>query len=139
MANRYWVGGTGTWSASNTTNWAATSGGAGGQSVPGPSDTVTFNAASGTSFTVTVDNSGSASGSGLTYIPSFSVTSWTSGTSMTLSAPTVGNSQLLSVTACIFTPCLPKSHQIRLKVVFGGCLVYTLLSYCQLLKKLNTE
>lgn len=54
MANRYWVGGTGTWDASNTTNWAATSGGAGGQSVPGPSDAVLFDGASGTSFTVTI-------------------------------------------------------------------------------------
>jgi len=56
--------------------------------------------ASANSFTVTVANSGGALGSGLTYIPSFSVTSWTSGTSMTLSAPAVGNVQLLSVTAC---------------------------------------
>ena len=56
--------------------------------------------ASANSFTVTVANSGGASGSGLTYIPSFSVTSWTSGISMTLSSPTVGNAQLLSVTAC---------------------------------------
>lgn len=55
MAARFWVGGTGTWSASNTTNWAATSGGAGGQSVPSAADTVTFDANSGTSFTVTID------------------------------------------------------------------------------------
>lgn len=56
--------------------------------------------ASANSFTVTVADSGGTSGSGLTYVPSFAVTSWTSGTSMTLSAPTVGNAQLLSVTAC---------------------------------------
>ena len=56
--------------------------------------------ASADSFTVTVANSGGTSGSGLTYIPSFAVTSWTSGTSMTISAPTVGNAQLLSVTVC---------------------------------------
>lgn len=55
MATRFWVGGTGTWSASNTANWAATTGGAGGASVPGAADTVTFDANSGTSFTVTVD------------------------------------------------------------------------------------
>lgn len=47
MASRFWVGGTGTWDASDTTHWAATSGGAGGQSVPGSSDTVTFDANSG--------------------------------------------------------------------------------------------
>jgi hypothetical protein len=56
--------------------------------------------ASANSFTVTVANSGGALGSGLTYIPSFSVTSWSSGTSMTISAPTVGNAQLLSATVC---------------------------------------
>ena len=56
--------------------------------------------ASADSFTVTVANSGGTSGSGLTYVPSFAVTSWTSGTSMTVSAPTVGNAQLLSVTVC---------------------------------------
>lgn len=46
-ASRFWVGGTGTWDASDTTHWAATSGGAGGQSVPGTGDTVTFDANSG--------------------------------------------------------------------------------------------
>lgn len=47
MASRFWVGGTGTWDSSTTTNWAASSGGAGGQSVPGSSDTVTFDGSSG--------------------------------------------------------------------------------------------
>jgi hypothetical protein len=47
MASRFWVGGTGTWDASDTTHWAATSGGAGGQSVPGTADTATFDASSG--------------------------------------------------------------------------------------------
>ena len=47
MADRYWVGGTGTWDASDTTNWSATSGGAGGASVPVAADRVFFNASSG--------------------------------------------------------------------------------------------
>lgn len=47
MASRFWVGGTGTWDSSTTTNWAASSGGAGGQSVPGSGDTVTFDGSSG--------------------------------------------------------------------------------------------
>lgn len=33
MANRYWVGGAGTWDLTNTANWSTTSGGAGGASV----------------------------------------------------------------------------------------------------------
>jgi len=48
MATRYWVGGTGTWDASSTTNWSATTGGAGGASAPGALDSVIFDSASGT-------------------------------------------------------------------------------------------
>ena len=56
MADRYWVGGTGTW-GTTTTNWAATSGGASGASVPTAADNVFFDANSNTgvgSFTVTM-------------------------------------------------------------------------------------
>ena len=45
MANRYWVGGTGSWNAT-TTNWSASSGGAGGASVPTLVDDVFFDALS---------------------------------------------------------------------------------------------
>lgn len=55
-ASRFWVGGTGTWDASDTTHWASSSGGAGGASVPGSSDTVTFDGSSG-GGTVTVSHS----------------------------------------------------------------------------------
>ena len=55
MANRYWVGGGGTWDAS-TTNWSATSGGAGGASVPTSFDNVIFNSASSaSSYSVVID------------------------------------------------------------------------------------
>jgi hypothetical protein len=53
MAARFWVGGTGTWDAADTTHWAASTGGAGGQSVPGTSDAVTIDASSGAG-TITV-------------------------------------------------------------------------------------
>lgn len=56
MADRYWVGGTGTWSTT-TTNWAASSGGTAGQSAPTSADNVFFDANSnvGTgNFTVTI-------------------------------------------------------------------------------------
>ena len=59
MANRYWVGGTGTWDATTTTNWSTSSGGAGGASVPTASDNVFFDANSNvlaTAFTVTMAN-----------------------------------------------------------------------------------
>jgi hypothetical protein len=53
MANRYWVGGTGTWDNIAGSKWAATSGGAGGQSVPTSADAVFFDANSG-SGTITL-------------------------------------------------------------------------------------
>lgn len=55
MADRYWVGGTGTWDATTTTNWSATSGGAGGASAPTSVDNVIFDSASNaTLYTVTI-------------------------------------------------------------------------------------
>ena len=56
MANRYWVGGTGTWNTSSTTNWSATSGGASGASVPTTADSVFFDQAG--TYTVTLSGSG---------------------------------------------------------------------------------
>lgn len=53
MANRYWVGGTGTWNAVSTANWAATSGGASGASAPTSADIVFIDANSG-SGTITL-------------------------------------------------------------------------------------
>ena len=60
MANRYWVGGSGTWNASSTTNWSTTSGGASGASAPGSTDAAIFDANSNTGtndFTVTLTGS----------------------------------------------------------------------------------
>jgi hypothetical protein len=57
MADRYWILGTGTWDSTSTTNWSASSGGAGGASVPTKFDNVFFDVNSnvGTgAFTVTM-------------------------------------------------------------------------------------
>jgi hypothetical protein len=57
MADRYWVGGSGNWNATSTTNWATSSGGASGASAPTSADNVIFDADSNTlslPFTVTV-------------------------------------------------------------------------------------
>jgi hypothetical protein len=51
MANRYWVGGSGTWNTTSTTNWSASSGGASGASVPTQLDSVFFDQAG--TYTVT--------------------------------------------------------------------------------------
>lgn len=50
-ASRFWVGGTGSLTPSNTTNWAASSGGASGASVPGSADTATWDGSSGAGTT----------------------------------------------------------------------------------------
>lgn len=57
MANRYWVGGSGTWDGSSTTHWSATSGGSSGASAPTSTDDVFFDSNSGLSGgTVTFDS-----------------------------------------------------------------------------------
>jgi len=48
MATYFWVGGSGTWDNSNSANWSLTTGGAGGAGVPNGTDTVNFDANSGT-------------------------------------------------------------------------------------------
>jgi hypothetical protein len=56
MADRYWVGGAGSWSAVSTSNWSTASGGASGASAPTSVDNVFFDANSGTG-TVDLDSS----------------------------------------------------------------------------------
>lgn len=46
MANRYWVGGSGTWDASDTSHWSASTGGSSGASVPTRDDVANFDTAS---------------------------------------------------------------------------------------------
>lgn len=47
MANRFWVGGAGTWDTTSTTNWSALTGGAGGASAPTSADVAIYDANSG--------------------------------------------------------------------------------------------
>lgn len=47
MADKFWVGGTGTWDSATTTNWSLTAGGGGGAAVPTATDDVKFDASSG--------------------------------------------------------------------------------------------
>lgn len=55
-ASRFWVGGTGSWDASTTTNWSTGTGGAGGASAPTSVDDATFDSASNaTAYTVTTN------------------------------------------------------------------------------------
>lgn len=56
MANRYWVGGSGTWNSTNTNVWSASSGGASGASVPTAADSVFFDQAG--TYTATLTGGG---------------------------------------------------------------------------------
>lgn len=53
-ADRYWVGGTANWDATAGSKWAATSGAAGGQTVPTSADDCFFDANSNTAGAITV-------------------------------------------------------------------------------------
>jgi hypothetical protein len=55
MADRYWVGGTGTWNGNSGSRWSNVSGGSGGYSVPGSGDNAIFDSNSG-GGTITVGN-----------------------------------------------------------------------------------
>lgn len=78
MADRYWVGGSGTWDNA-TTNWSATSGGAGGASAPTYADNVIFDSLSNaTGYTVTL---------GIGFVGTGSI----SGTTLTVTAVTSGS------------------------------------------------
>jgi fibronectin-binding autotransporter adhesin len=105
MANRYWVGGNGTWDGTTTTNWSASSGGAGGASVPTAADSVFFDQATTYSVTLSggaincLDLTVSAgtvtfTGSGTPAISgSFSLiagTTWSSSGAITFNATTTG-------------------------------------------------
>ena len=55
MATYYWVGGSGNWNSTLTTNWATSSGGTGGAGVPTLNDDVVFdNLSNATAYTVTL-------------------------------------------------------------------------------------
>ena len=64
MADRYWVatGATEYWDTDPGTKWAATSGGAGGESVPTLADTVYFNGDTGTNTVIVQNNNSSHPG-----------------------------------------------------------------------------
>ena len=66
MADRYWVGGSGSWNS--TAKWSATSGGSSGASVPTSADNAIFDAASAAAhYTVTVTDN--ATCANLTFTP----------------------------------------------------------------------
>jgi hypothetical protein len=107
MANRYWVGGTGTWDATTTTNWSTSSGGSGGASVPSTADVAIFDSLSNaTSYTVTrtattnvlgMTMAGSLTGT-LTFAGSSVIGITTSGLTVTATGVSWTNTGIMSFT-----------------------------------------
>ena len=87
MADRYWVGGTASWDGTAGTKWAATSGGAGGESVPTSADDVFFDANSSGTCTVASGNTGAKS---------VTCTGFTGGLTLGSSLQVSGNFTLVS-------------------------------------------
>ena len=92
MANRYWVGGTGTWATS--ARWSLTSGGTGGASVPTSTDSAIFDTGSSASVSYTVTISATAACQSLTI-------AGPSGTSTTV---TLAGSSALSIYGSMTLP-----------------------------------
>ena len=96
MADRYWVGGSGTWDSSSTANWSATSGGAAGASAPTTADAVIFDSASGTGTVTTA-----AGATGLTVLVNSTNINLTLGANLTVAGGvtlTIGTINLASFT-----------------------------------------
>jgi hypothetical protein len=142
MADRYWVGGTGTWNTTSTTNWSASSGGASGASVPTVADSVFFDQAS--TYTVTM--------TGALACLDFNVTNGTvtfqNGTTPTLNvrggwstvAATVWNTTgLITFSALTSVNINTNAITIRSPVTFSGSTgTWTLQSNLTLLSTLTT-
>lgn len=98
MANRYWVRGAGTWNATNTANWSATSGGPPGASAPTSADVAYFDGNSGGTFTVTVNNASCyyfhVNVSGITFNRTGYLTVYGNIDTLLLTTPMTGGGQL---------------------------------------------
>jgi len=139
MANRYWVGGNGTWNTSNTAVWSASSGGASGASVPTATDSVFFDQATtytvnmtGGSivcldFTVSAGTVTFASTGGVTFSGSMSLsasTVWSNTGQITFNATTTGktittNGVSLGTPAVVFNG-VGGSWQLQTAVTVSG-------------------
>lgn len=92
MATFYWVGGSGTWDTTTTTNWSSISGAGGGAGVPTSADSVVFDANSGLGgggFTVTTSTS------------PITVVNMTLTPSVTIGSATIAISSSLTVTGTL--------------------------------------
>lgn len=132
MADRHWVGGTGSWDGTPGTKWSLTSGGLGGQAVPTAADDVYIDSGSG-AVTVTVGNarvckslkfiSGSGSFAG-TFAGSAGVT--TSGDLVLSAAMTFTYTGLLTFNSATAQTITSNGKSIDCSITFNGLGSFTL-------------
>ena len=129
MATIYWVGGTGTWNTSSTTNWANSSGGTGGTgTVPTSADDVIFDSLSG-SGTITLTGALNCrnittTGSSFTFSSTGTLTVYGN---ITLSATTTWSATGLLTIALSSTITAP-STTFACSITISGSVVFTLAS-----------
>jgi mucin-19 len=122
MANRYWVGGSGTWNTTSTTNWSASPGGAGGASRPTAADSVFFDQAG--TYTVTMTGAlncldFTVSAGTVTFINGTTPTLAVAGNWSTIDGPSWGNCPI-TFTATTSKTIDTNSLQLNTSVTFNG-------------------
>ena len=113
MATRYWVGGTGTWDSTSTTNWSTTSGGAGGASAPTYADDVIF------------DTLSNATLYSVTFGQGFTGTGSISGTTLTITA---AGTNTLAVGATIYRSSINLTQPTDTIYIRGGTYIVNQLT-----------
>lgn len=143
MADRYWVGMTDLWNGTAGLKWSATSGGAGGASLPTAADDVFFDAASGAAITCTLAASRVAKSVNFTgFTGNFSMPG---GTTLTLSgSATFSTGMTLTIagasTAIVFnaTATLTSAGKTLPGVVINGAGITVTLADALTVSTINT-
>ena len=141
MANRYWVGGAGTWNTTSTTNWSASSGGASGASAPTATDDIFFDQAGTYTVTVTAGqcrnitvSNGTVTFSGVTTGPTISGSmSLAAGTVWNIGATLVTTFNATTTGQTITTNGVSLSSQVTFNGVGGGWTLGSALTLTQTL------
>lgn len=141
MANRYWVGGAGTWNTTSTTNWSASSGGASGASAPTATDNIFFDQAgtytvsvtAGRCQNITVSN-GTVTFLGVTTGPTISGSmSLAAGTVWNIGASLITTFNATTTGQTITTNGVSLSSQVTFNGVGGGWTLGSALTLTQTL------
>ena len=145
MANRYWVGGAGTWNTASTANWSASSGGASGASAPTAADDIFFDQAGTYTVTVTAGrcqditvSAGTVTFTGVTTGPTISGSmSLLAGTVWSIGAARTTTFNATTTGKTITTNGVSLSSQVTFDGVGGGWTLGSALTLTQTLSITN--